>query len=256
MIKRNWRCKDDYLFTDKLDNAGWAWEFLRRNPEYVKDWRVAVEQQQNFIKSQAGNIFSTHRNPYVMFDPPLASGESPDHWLMKEGVEYHSPLVGYGKKWQLNGHIHDPTNDSPPKFDQIASVKLLDWEELGEYYTSVAEHSDIQIQTSHIAVVGIDLSRTITSIESELKKIIAQEKADRSVTGISQIQAKKKSNWPIFLRIWDAKLVKTSHAKIGAELMPEMDEAEAKTKISQYIKNDIARLFKPDIYLRIANTPG
>lgn len=180
MTQPNWHCADGYLFTEELDNAGWTWELLRRNQEYVEDWQVAVQQQQKFIRHQAGDKFNAHRNPYVMLDPPLTSGEPPDHWLMKEGVEYHLPLVGYGKKWQLNGHIHDPTNNSPPKFDQVASAKLLDWEELGKYYTSVAEYSDIQTQTGHIAVVGIDLSRKVTSIQSDLKKIITREKADRS----------------------------------------------------------------------------
>jgi hypothetical protein len=257
MTQPDWHCAEDYTFTKKLDNAGWAWEFLRRNPEYIHDWKVAVQQQQKFIEHQAGNKFNAHRNPYVMFDPPLPSDVSPDDWLMKEGNEYHGPLAGYGKKWRLDGHIHDPTNASPPKFDQVASTNLLDWEELGEYYTPVSECSDIQRQMGHIAVVGIDLSRTVDSIKSDLNKIITREKATRSVSKISQIHPEKNSNWPVFLRILDAKRLKVSHAKIGAKLMPQMDEADAKSVISRYLNKDIARLFRHDVYIRIANNcPG
>ena len=167
-----------------------------------------------------------------------------------------APMTSYSKKWQLNGHMHDPANGSPPNFEQVASTKLLDWEELGEYYAVVSEDSDIQHQTSHIAVVGIDLSRTLTSIEIDLKKIIAREKKRRKVKHASQLHSNKRSNWTTFLRILDAKGQHASLAEIGAVLMPEKDEADAKASISQYIKHDIARLSKPDTYIRIASIPS
>jgi len=34
----NWRRAQDYQFTEKLEPRLWAWQFLRRNPEYIKDW--------------------------------------------------------------------------------------------------------------------------------------------------------------------------------------------------------------------------
>ena len=32
----DWRKKEDYDYTDTLSPEGWAWEFLRRLPEYRK----------------------------------------------------------------------------------------------------------------------------------------------------------------------------------------------------------------------------
>ena len=49
MTQPDWHCAEDYTFTEKLDNASWVWEFLRRNPEYVEDWLVAVQQQQSAV---------------------------------------------------------------------------------------------------------------------------------------------------------------------------------------------------------------
>lgn len=40
----DWRQPHDYRFCDDLDLSGWAWQFLRRNPEYQADhaWFIAT----------------------------------------------------------------------------------------------------------------------------------------------------------------------------------------------------------------------
>lgn len=38
----DWRCPDQYTYLQGMDRAGWAWEWLRRNPDYRRD----AEQQQ------------------------------------------------------------------------------------------------------------------------------------------------------------------------------------------------------------------
>lgn len=43
MTKRDWRNDADYDFTEELDLNGWAWEFLRRNPEYRNDWEIELQ---------------------------------------------------------------------------------------------------------------------------------------------------------------------------------------------------------------------
>ena len=37
-MQRDWRNPDDYAFTRDLSPELWAWQFLRRNPEYRKDY--------------------------------------------------------------------------------------------------------------------------------------------------------------------------------------------------------------------------
>lgn len=36
--KPDWRSPSNYHYLEKLDRAEWAWEFLRRNREYRKDF--------------------------------------------------------------------------------------------------------------------------------------------------------------------------------------------------------------------------
>lgn len=39
MVFRDWTKPQDYTFAATLDGAQWAWEFLRRNPQYRAEWR-------------------------------------------------------------------------------------------------------------------------------------------------------------------------------------------------------------------------
>lgn len=39
----DWRQDSDYAFCDHLDQAGWAWQFLRRNPLYQMDYAEFID---------------------------------------------------------------------------------------------------------------------------------------------------------------------------------------------------------------------
>ena len=43
MSKEDWRSPAAYESAKRLESAGLAWEFLRRNPEYRADYRAAAE---------------------------------------------------------------------------------------------------------------------------------------------------------------------------------------------------------------------
>ena len=38
----DWRHPNDYSYTAALSAERWAWEFLRRNPEYRHDWQAFI----------------------------------------------------------------------------------------------------------------------------------------------------------------------------------------------------------------------
>jgi Family of unknown function (DUF6499) len=41
---REWRSASAYTYLNELNPAELAWEFLRRNPDYQRDYRTAVEE--------------------------------------------------------------------------------------------------------------------------------------------------------------------------------------------------------------------
>ncbi len=40
----NWKTKTDYAYTQSLKKEQWAWEFLRRNPDYQSDYQWFIQQ--------------------------------------------------------------------------------------------------------------------------------------------------------------------------------------------------------------------
>jgi hypothetical protein len=52
-----WECSlDDYAYTRGLDHTGWAWEFLRRNEDYQRDFRINRAGHPVPIKHAGGAI--------------------------------------------------------------------------------------------------------------------------------------------------------------------------------------------------------
>ena len=95
---RNWREPDDYQFTAKLDDKGWAWEFLRRNPDYRKDFTERLNKFLSLRKAGKLGLADSGREVddprfYVPYDPEFGA------------------LVDF-KRWGCRGYCH-PDQDHP-----------------------------------------------------------------------------------------------------------------------------------------------
>lgn len=64
----DWRKPAEYAFTENLTPTGWAWEFLRRNPEYREGWKtVSAALKKHGLMSR---LEQAHRWGLVeMYDP-------------------------------------------------------------------------------------------------------------------------------------------------------------------------------------------
>ena len=81
-VKRpDWKNPNDYARMDDFTPSQWAWEFLRRNPEYVKAWERYCDAMYEITK-----------------DPDLSP--VPDE------------LVG-AEEWGIANGYHDPEKDDP-----------------------------------------------------------------------------------------------------------------------------------------------
>ena len=56
-IKRNWRNSEDYEYSQHLTSDLWAWQFLRRNPEYQEDWKQAVKKYEEKSLSKSRSTY-------------------------------------------------------------------------------------------------------------------------------------------------------------------------------------------------------
>ena len=94
-MKPNWRKLGDYAFCKKLDSSGWAWEFLRRNPNYLKDWnrsKVASRGKRNSaIQQRYGEAWGLYKiiNPtnnkprlvWIIYENPVLVSRGSHEYL-------------------------------------------------------------------------------------------------------------------------------------------------------------------------------
>ncbi|WP_319529506.1 transcriptional regulator domain-containing protein [uncultured Cohaesibacter sp.] len=53
----DWRSPGAYQYTTRLDAAGFAWEYLRRNDAYRRDWQLHTEAP---VSKDSQNAFPEH----------------------------------------------------------------------------------------------------------------------------------------------------------------------------------------------------
>lgn len=110
----DWKNEEDYAYTDTNTIERWAWEFLRRNPDYRKEWEQELEKfdqgesvNQRYIDQQkAGisqpfwNIGDPTKDDFVILsdynqwglvhyvNPDLARPVNLAFWQQRSPIEY------------------------------------------------------------------------------------------------------------------------------------------------------------------------
>lgn len=104
----DWRNPEDYAHTRTLSLHDWAWEFLRRNPEYRSDW-LELSQEQPRLSAEdfleAAKRIGAKYGLGMAIDPSLRPPESHHFWMigtslrvlwgMPDGAEMDKPWPGY-----------------------------------------------------------------------------------------------------------------------------------------------------------------
>jgi hypothetical protein len=86
-------CLDDYAYTRLLDHTGWAWEFLRRNEDYQRDFRINRAGHPVLIKHASGAVVLRLRRRvlaaerwglHCFADPRKSAHDAHVFWLEKQ----------------------------------------------------------------------------------------------------------------------------------------------------------------------------
>ena len=103
----------------------WAWEFLRRNPEYRKDVADYLAVCDSIIPrfnplhpyphavsvEDHNRLYSTLNSDerHSVYEPPREPVETEDEWVRRVGKGTITPLiVWYAAKWNLSSSLFDP----------------------------------------------------------------------------------------------------------------------------------------------------
>ena len=81
MNSPTWNSPTDYDYTDNLSNEGWAWEFLRRNAKYEKEFTEVrkryAQAEELFGSFEDNEVKWRNYDPVIVKNPFLEHGDSP-----------------------------------------------------------------------------------------------------------------------------------------------------------------------------------
>lgn len=183
----NWVDKADYKFTESLSQQGWTWEFLRRNPDYRKEFADA----------------NTSKSP--IFVPPKYDDETEQEWgnrvIVAGGVPEKLARTVFGaRRWRMKPPMHDPQSNDCPQFLK-PYPRLLEWDDVGRYFEEPGPHAPF-MQRPDKATIVFNLQRPlpVQIHDAKLQLSSMQKKVPkRPKTNI------QKNEWQRYIRILDAK---------------------------------------------------
>lgn len=117
----NWRDPSAYPNPkDNISAAQWAWEFIRRNPEYQRLYRIGKRHQKRWLENNKAN---KNFSRYYQCSPLADKNESYDEYIFRchaEGVipEVKPKIEQILKKFPVAKFSKDldPKNKIPPEF--------------------------------------------------------------------------------------------------------------------------------------------
>jgi len=158
----DWRKEEDYDFVSSLSREGRAWEFLRRNPDYAKDWHryeafLAMRSDEHRLKNLLLSNSKQEKEGYYYL-PPKVDGESEMSWSVRVvNPKRYSEKQWLCLKWGIRHDLQDPNEQQPPVF--LAPKELpsaLSWEDMPSFYHGDEENFSFK---DGKLVIGFDLTQ-------------------------------------------------------------------------------------------------
>jgi hypothetical protein len=228
---RNWHNPDDYRFPRNFPAYRWAWEFLRRNPDYHSDWSNALSR----FRSKTGE-FQEHedwverlrRGEDLVFPDDLGA-DNPDDPLFRLPV-------GEVKKWGLRVLVN-PLADHPADlgFHPGGTLHVM------------KEGASLKSRGPAYPIVVFDLRY---QLKPQLKALESRLEHAQKSLGLKQAKPKHhRKLWPRYLRLLDATLDGRTPRQITDVLQHE-DDSVSEGKIWDQLQA-AKKMTQPEGYLSI-----
>ena len=261
MSRPNWRIDEDYSFTETLTLEGWAWEFLRRNPGYRKDYENLCYLLE-IIEQDYGPLdgLSYRRQADVVpgafiFVPERLVGESLDEWNLRcslEGTprEFWSLSVWCAKQWGIRGKMPDPFAEETIKPKFIATPchpKLVSLEECQNYF-----HDEYE-PNYPLVLVAFDLSLDLKKQSVEIRKSLSSIKKDlkKKYKSMFLSSTHQIGKFLQYLRALDADLENVKPKEMGGVIVfDEIGYEKAETENAEYALEK-GKLYRDSMYIDI-----
>lgn len=187
----DWRIASDYDYVDDLSLTALAFEFLRRNPEYRRDFRKysKIEGALAKLHGPKPENYAEWKADWAtgaIFDPPKLPDETHQEWRERALLESGGPRQVWYEEWYTNRwgilseELPDPAKPlkGDLKFDLTKGFPTFpDSHEVENYYPVKIGKAGFPVpspQAMGLALVGFDLEAPlvpqINAAKAELKK--------------------------------------------------------------------------------------
>lgn len=191
---RDWSNADDYAFTKDLKPWQWAWQFLRRNPDYQADFQAVLE------------IFHRREDGYSQqVSKKLSPGEEPES----------IPNAECRQKWfvcyYLNPRIEFPGDDPFGRF--------------ADFYMSNRHRWPLQL---HEALLRVNLRLPLSPQLKQAHVLLAVRQRNMASRGEIELRTprNRRDHWKLYLRLLDGIEAGASYKALARILPPARRSSE------------------------------
>ena len=244
----DWRNEKEYDYLSDLSFPQIAFEFLRRNPKFKKDFEEfsriedALESAYG-PKHQNNNLWRKDGKLGIVYVPKREPGESDSAWLSKAMSSAEMPQRFWYEDWYrlkwgiLSKGFPDPSSIliEPLEFDLTYSFPIMpDYEHIGEFFHGDGDEFGMYqpwSQRPGSALLVFDLESPLSAHLKSAKEILKQRlKLDKEQHGIQALSTYQRADFIAqskkYLRILDADLQGEENEQIGIVLYGDDSEKE------------------------------
>ena len=232
MNQKNWREPEHYAYTSTLNAGQWAWEFLRRNPDYQRDWQW-FQQRWQALESRYGK-------------PPERDFQrwqhDPDAWVQVDDdtgecrVDEDKVLIEcwMGGKWGFYKFPLDPAIEQPRMGEQLS------WRETEQPVQCVQDGDDVYLGEDAARVaLGFDLDLPLRQQLEAARRFLQIRQAGlrRSGEVVMRTVGSLASHWCCLLRMLDGvnsgESAVAVHALLASACAGEQAESTATSLLAE-----------------------
>lgn len=200
MTKPNWRDPDDYAFTADLCPEQWAWEFLRRNPDYRREWAdfrdtwQALEAAYGRPPERDFQAWQHDPRAYVVVGQDEGAG---DCRVDEDRVLIECAL---GARWGFYKFPLDPACDRPLIGEQLS------WREVPQGVRRLGPDATVYLGNDPARIgLGFDLDLPLREQLERAKRYLLATQRSRMRDGAVRLRtvASLWSDWQRYLRCLD-----------------------------------------------------
>lgn len=225
MNNPDWRKDADYGYTASLNNEGWAWEFLRRNPtyknRYIEVRNIYDEGIKSFGPFNKNNAQWADYEPIKVYADDIDSHQLDGAWngriwdenLKPEWIFLEAHEAGL---WGLKEKMSDPSKwKACPKFRFPYDHPTYITNTHSKYFTQPATPFSDLDEGQYIAI-GFDLSLPIKKQIPKAHEILKDQRKARKIK--QKRNSSSQQHWKNYLRVLDAIADNASDIQIASKI--------------------------------------